>query len=502
MLATAPPSQVHGIVNKNGTILLVSKRLQSASELLAFLTVIAAMLGMFLSTPRMASPDEPAHQSTAWYVTNTGMPPTEEIYAPVPGNVNGSICYAFDAANDASCLGPRQPLGASEGRIFNYPPVYYWTVGFGQWVATSAGDQWMDLGGRASSLVLNLLGLTVLALLTRHQSRIWGSSLLLVSTPMVVFLWAVVNSSGWQITTGLLFAYAFAQVWWGTHRDLDLKNRHWTALTAVAVASILFALSRPDSLIWLLLLILAVTLMGRSAHSLRLRAQALAAAGLGVLAGVVWQLMYPSQHPIENPNPLADPGITDYLRWFQQSLDLLPDRLHQSVGVMGWLDTPTPRWLFIATLIAWAAFLGFLYARNRIPTPVVVLGIVSVFILPSILEATRWNDYPQFWQGRYTLTFLVPFVFLILTRYAGVIPQSVERFSLLATATMAIMVWQNGVRYAFGVRDYWPIDWVDPAIGPWPFAITMASATTIAFFGLTRLVLFSTRKRPLPTQRS
>ena len=467
------------------------------TELLAFLTVIAAMIGMFASTPRMASPDEPAHQSTAWYVTNSGMPPTEEIYAPVPGNVSDSICYAFDSVNDASCLGPRQVLPAVEGRIFNYPPVYYWTVGFGQWVATGVGAQWMDLGGRVGSFVLNLIGLTALALLSRRQSPIWGSSLLLISTPMAVFLWAVVNSSGWQITTGLLFAYVFAQAWWASHPDLDINRRRWLTLAAVAGTSVLFALSRPDSLIWMLLLMLAVILIGKSAHSLEIRAQALAAAGIGVLAGVVWQITHPSQHPIENPNPLADPGLTDYLRWFQQSLDLLPDRLHQAVGVLGWLDTPTPRWLFIATLIAWAAFLGYLYARNGIPTAVVLLGIAGVFILPSILEALRWNDYPQWWQGRYTLTFLIPFLFLILTKYASVIPRAVERFSLLASATLAIMVWQNGVRYAFGVRDYWPINWVDPAIGSWPFAVTMASTAIIVLIGITRAVMFASRNRSI-----
>ena len=465
-----------------------ASKLRRRTELLAFLTVIAALVGMFASTPRMAGPDEPAHQSTAWYVTNKGMPPSEEIYAPVPGNVSDSICYAFDSGNDASCLGPRQVLPAVEGRIFNYPPLYYWAVGFGQWAAISLGEQWMDVGGRATSLLLNILGLTALALLSRRQSVIWGSSLLLVSTPMAVFLWAIVNSSGWQITTGLLFAYVFSQAWWGSHPDLDIKRRRWLTLSAVASTSVLCALSRPDSLIWMLLLMLAVTLMGTSPQPLRSRAQALAAASIGVLAGVVWQLTHPSQHPIENPNPLANPAITDYLRWFQQSLDLLPDRLHQSLGVLGWLDTPAPRWLFIATLIGWATFLGYLYARNRIPTAVVLLGILGVFILPSVLEALRWNDYPQWWQGRYTLTFLIPFLFLILTRYASVIPRAVERFSLLATATLAIMVWQNAMRYAFGVRDYWPLDWIDPAMGPWPFAISMLSAGVLVLFAFARIV--------------
>ena len=458
------------------------------SELLAFLTVILAIVGMFVSTPRMAGPDEPAHQSTAWYVTNTGMPPVEEIYALVPGNVSDSICYAFDPANDASCLGPRQPLPPADGRIFNYPPVYYWAVGFGQWAADGVGQQWLDVGGRFGSFLLNLAGLLALALLVRRQSPLWGSTILLISTPMTVFLWAVVNSSGWQITTGLLFAYVFAQAWWGTHPDLDIEKNKWPTLLAIVLTAVLFGLARPDSLVWLVLIALSAILMGRGIRLLSGRLATLGAAGVGALAGVIWQITHPSQHPIENPNPLADPQLTDYLRWFQQSLDLLPERLRQAVGVLGWLDTGTPRWMFILTLIAWSVFLGYLYARSTIPAAVVVLGIIGVFILPSVLEAARWNDYPQWWQGRYTLTFLIPFLFLVLNRYASVVPRAVERFSLIATIVLTIMVWQNSMRYAFGVRDYWPVDWTDPAIGPIPFAISMACVTTMAFIGVYRAV--------------
>jgi len=245
-------------------------------------------------------------------------------------------------------------------------------------------------------------------------------------------------------------------------------------------------LARPDSLIWLILIALSAILMGHGVSSLKDRLTVLAAAGVGVLSGVIWQLTHPSQHPIENPNPLDDPQLTDYLRWFQQSLDLLPDRLRQAVGVLGWLDTGTPRWLFVFTLIAWAVFLGYLYARSSLPAPVVLLGVGGVFILPSLLEAARWNDYPQWWQGRYTLTFLIPFLFLVLNRYASATPRAVARFSLFATVVLTFMVWQNAVRYAFGVRDYWPVDWTNPAIGPVPFAIAMTCVAAMAAIGVYR----------------
>ena len=59
------------------------------------------------------------------------------------------------------------------------------------------------------------------------------------------------------------------------------------------------------------------------------------------------------------------------------------------------------------------------------------------------------------------------------------------------------MVWQNAMRYAFGVLDYWPLDWIDPAIGPWPFAIAMASFSIIVIFGITRVVMFVHRDRTI-----
>ena len=479
------------------------RRLRRITEALAFLTVIAALVGMFVSTPRMAGPDEPAHQSTAWYVTNKGLPPINETYAPVPGNVSGNVCFAFDAANDASCLTGRVPRGGVEGRIFNYPPLYYWFVGFGQWVANSVGPEWQDVGGRAGSFALNSLALLALALLSRRQSRIWGSSILVISTPMAVFLWAVVNSSGWQIASGLLFSYVFAHVWWGSHRDLLLSRHQWRTLTAVTVTSVLFALSRPDSLIWLVLLALAVVLMARSPLQSRARLKVLMSAGVGVASGVMWQVSHPSRHPIENPAPLADPAFSDYVRWFKLSLDLLPDRIHQAIGVLGWLDTPTPRWLFLLTVIAWAAFLGYLYARNRIPIPVIFLGIASTLVFPSVLEALRWNDYPAWWQGRYTLPFLIPFLFLIVNRFASTIPRAVEKFSLISTAVLAFMVWQNGVRYAFGVREYWPVDWAEPAIGALLFSLSMGSSLMVMVFGVTRAAIIHLQfRRRVPSELS
>ena len=45
---------------------------------------------------------------------------------------------------------------------------------------------------------------------------------------------------------------------------------------------------------------------------------------------------------LESPaNPLADPQLTDYLRWFQQSLDLLPGQL-KVIGFLALMGSNAP----------------------------------------------------------------------------------------------------------------------------------------------------------------
>ena len=434
-----------------------SERTRQWGEWLALATVILAVLGMFFSSPRFAGPDENAHQATAWYTIEQGLPPRSEANTPVPTAIPVQPCFAFYPEQDSACLGPRVSDGTAEVRTFNYPPVYYWITGSGQRVASAVSEIWLDLGGRLASVIINAIGLILLALFARRVTQQWGTYLLLVTTPMAAFLWSVVNPSGWEITTALLFAFFFARAWWSMGTP---------ALPLLAVTSLLFGLSRHSALVWLVLLVIAVMLMGRSPARWSQRLWILAAASPGVVAGILWQITHPAQHPLWNPYPVENPGPLDYISWLGQIDNALSDRVRQMIGVLGWMDTPIPEWMMYAFLAAWAGLIGVIYARARIPGVVLAFGFVVSVIIPSAIEVVRWNDWPYWYQGRITLPFTLAFLFVLLVRFGYSSRKPAIAVSLIVSGVLAFMVWQNLMRNSFGIKGYLPVRLDNPAVEP------------------------------------
>lgn len=469
-------------------------------EWLAALTLLLAILGMAVSSPALVGPDEPAHQATASYTTVHIWPPTSETDDYTPGILKFGACMSGNSAQDASCEPGREDVTPSKVRIMNYPPVYYWVVGLGQKFAPTA-DTWMDVGGRVASLLLNIAGLVVLALCVRRKYKSWGTYLLLIATPMAVFLWAVVNPNGWEITSGLLFAYFFAQAWWGANSVESPTPAGWRLLLPLGAASILFALSRHDAIVWLALLVVSIVLMGRSPLTRLSQARVLAMGALGLIFGLAWQLTHPAVHDLNNPDHIANPALGDYLHWFSQIDEFLPVRLRQMVGVLGWLDTPTPQILVLLLLISWAAFIGFLFARTRIPALALVAGFLGTFLLPSILEELRWNDWPYWYQGRITLPFILSFLFVFLLRFGGSGRRAAVLLSIISAFVLTFMVWQNLMRYAFGTKDYIPVRWDSPAIGGLWFWSAVVIIFAMTILTIVRTVIFVSEREGNPRSR-
>ena len=418
---------------------------------------------MFLSSPRFAGPDENHHQGTAWYLGENVIPPKSEMFGDVPGIITDRPCFAFTPEADTGCIPPRSAEGTSPVRILNYPPVYYWVVAIGQRTVDAVDSAWLDMGGRTASLLLNLGGLALLALLLKGATRTWGTYVLLISTPMAAFLWGVVNPSGWEITTGLVFAYLFGAAWWQglAGRDGASPRKH---LAAVGVASLLFGLSRHDAFVWMTLLILAVMIMGRADSSVGERVRILSASAVGLAAGLTWNRFFPAQHVIANEAPVADPGFIEYVSWLGQIDNALADRIRQMLGVLGWLDIPIPQWLMFIVLAGWAMLLGVLFTRSLMPARALVYGFAISIFLPMVIEVIRWNDWPYWYQGRITLPFTLAFLLLVLVRFGHNVMRPAQAMSIIMGLALTFMVWQNLMRHAFGIRGYLPQRWSSPTV--------------------------------------
>lgn len=462
----------------------------SWSERLAFLTVILAVLGLSVGSPPLVGPDEGAHQATANYTAVHFWPPTAETEEYTPGAVIRFICTEGDSRQDASCWPSRDEQSVAQIRVLNYPPPYYWVVGLGQKFAPGA-DKWMDVGGRAASVFLNLSALIVLVALTRRRVTHWGSNLLAVTTPMVAFMWAVVNPNGWEISTGLLFGYLFARAWSSSDSVLGTFRSPWLARGAVAVSSVAFALSRHDAMVWMILLVLAIVAMGGSSGSRGGRAWLIGSTFIGLLAGLAWQLTHPAQHVDNNSNPVANPTLADQIHWLGQIDAFLPVRVQQMVGSLGALDTPIPQTLVLLVVVSWAALLGYLYARTRIAAWTFVIGAFGVFLVPSLMEVARWNDWPYWYQGRITLPFAVTLLFVILTKFGHRAGRAVTVLSIGMGALLAYAVWLNLMRYAFGISDYLPERWSDPAVGTPTYAFVLGIVGALVVVTVIRVWLLA-----------
>jgi len=152
--------------------------------------------------------------------------------------------------------------------------------------------------------------------------------------------------------------------------------------------------------------------------------------------------------------------------------EVLPDRLRQMVGNLGWMDTPVPQILLFLVLIGWAAFIGFLFAKTRIPVFFLVVGFLGTFVVPSVMEMVRWNDWPYWYQGRITLPFTLPFLLILLMRFGSKGPRAATALSLVTGFVLTFMVWQNLMRYSFGIWDYIPERLTDPAISGLAYWLT------------------------------
>jgi hypothetical protein len=407
---------------------------------------------MFVSTSPMGGPDEPEQNVTAWYVSGHGLRPGSIEWFSVPASFATDPCFAHKPDVSASCM-PSRVTGeamASTSWVLPYAPPYYLVVGVGQRLAVSlVGDGYADIGGRLASFILNLGALLLLSFYMRRRHPRWGNLLLLVSTPMSVFMGVVVNPSGWEITCGIVMAAVLAEAVWGRQ---SLESDTWPIGTTLilAAASAALCLTRPLGLVWALgLTVSAVALVPSIDRRLLLRVSCAVAPGIAL--GILWALIIPPSPPVMPGATISDPSAVQFAVWFLVSLLLFPLRLQQMFGILGWLDTPPPLPFVAAYIVAWGLLLIQLAPIRKAAG---MCGIFGIVILPSLIEAIGWPSDPLWWQGRYTLPFALGFGLLLLLRSGQLIPRTVSLVSGLSLLSLGLMVLVNAVRYNFGLNSF------------------------------------------------
>ena len=460
--------------------------------------LFAVMAVWSVLTPLFAGPDETSNMVKAAAVVRgelvgTGQPVTvQDSYFrttvaidPRFGNPNQiPWCFAPYPAEPA-CDRPMQDVTVVEDppytNVGRYPPVAFALPG----VATVLGPT--NAAVRAARLInaawtAALLGIGVgIALRRSGRSTV---TLLVVLSPMVLFLGSIVSPSGPEVSAGLALWMLAAPLLRGELTTRADRVGLWVVVVTLVTA-------RPIGAV-LALAIVAVVWAAHGCSSpaalMRRHATTVASAALAVAFMGVWYLQVFAVNL--GRSVVADQPSIGATRELLRSLGHIPGLLAEMVGNFGWLDTPSPSlvvavWLGAFGAVAVASAAGS-HGRRR----AAVLSVpVAAVALSVYLDIDYYRILRTFGvQGRH----LLPLAFgvaLVGSDRLRIGPRS----TVVAAAVWVALQWTCGLfalrRYAVGVA---PDNFIDVLRAPvWrpPLGVPLTLALLAAALAATATAL-------------
>jgi hypothetical protein len=276
-------------------------------------------------------------------------------------------------------------------------------------------------------------------------------------TPITLFLSAAVNPSGFEIVTAISLWTAVAVM------ALEYPADPPRGLVAIiAVTASVLALIRGLSPLWVLLVALTLVLLLGPRRVLGLvrerRDVRLAAGAVSVVAilAVAWILTQGTLHVL--PSHVVLDHDTTTLQTVRAVAAHGYQWLRESVGVLGWLDTPMPMGLYQAWyLLMLAVVLVGVMRANWRQRGVLVSVCALAFVVPVLVVSREARQIGVVWQGRDGMPLTVGALILgaaLCARAArsGAFERWLATF-IVATASIldVIAFYVNLRRYAIGV---------------------------------------------------
>lgn len=378
----------------------------------AVLTLLSALWA--LATPIGASPDEPAHMIKAASVVRgefLGTASSSGNIVHVPQYVawiHAQTCYAFNADVTADCSPevPGDPSTVVESRTTAglYNPVYYLAVGWPTLLFdTSLGIYAM----RAVGVILSTLFLALSFMMVSRWRRptLATAALVIVTTPMLLFLSASVNPNALETTATLAVFVSMLSIL--REPDDSLLVQRCTILTIAAAIAVN---ARGLSLIWVALAI-ALPLFLVPVHEVRQLLRRRAVIGSAIVVGlssgfaIFWLLRTNSlAAAVTDPDAqnlfpgVGQPALYGFLSVLERTFGFSS----QLIGLFGWMDTPSPTSVTFVWAVAMGALvIGALGASRGRNFRVFVSLVLAFVLLPPIIQGAYVTSGGYIWQGRY-----------------------------------------------------------------------------------------------------
>jgi hypothetical protein len=358
------------------------------------------------SSPVGANPDEPSHLAYAWSVatgqgfggpdaTCTNQPCPRFDVDVLPNLIPEPACYAFDPRQHAGCAEP-SAANPYPTHMTRYPPPFYLVVGSAMRLAEALGvtPQAIAYVGRLTAAAISLAFLIPAGILVLRRRPSAFVYVVAPITAMTLFMVGSVNPSGLEISAAIAAGAAAGAL-------ARQPDRRALALFVLAVSVLAWA--RPVAWLWAGAAMVAGLAMAR-ASTADWRAAvtrfgwAISIPIASTLMAIGWFVYALGARAVQGagastPNTQAEQVIALLLRWGGMA--------RESIGVLGWLDTPLPD-LFLITaagLIGYLVVSGLSLVETR-PMSIVVAGyFLVVFVGVNVIMLAQ--DF--LWQGRYVL---------------------------------------------------------------------------------------------------
>ena len=433
------------------------KRLLDNEWLSIFLMMACLTFGMFFSTAPFALPDEITHAQTAWGKTSTS--PTkllDSTSAPIAipeSLVNTRIwCFQQNSQSDSGCYFsasiPNTSIITTSYRNINYPPLYFYIVGVGERIGSIFSGFSVLIVGRLFSLLLNLSLIFIVLFRSKHRKNFNQWAIPSVFFPMSYFLIAGINPNGFEITSLLLYTYFLRFEFMdklGT-RTATRSNEFFLIFLGLVACS-----ARPITFVWLII----VTFFAyfdfslKSEFNFRIFVRTISLSLPGIVLGLLWKIkasvdVLPAVVPLDS--------FADVWHVATQIVSLLPVRTTQMFGVLGWLDTRPPLFVYqiifiLIVLVVWK----ILKTKNRESLIIWGLFVLIITIVPILIEIPQWTYWPNFWQGRYSLPMFSSLLLILLGGMHKPDFHLIRALGEICMIASAIFVYFNFLRYAYGL---------------------------------------------------
>jgi Predicted membrane protein (DUF2142) len=424
-----------------------------------FLALLVVVVTWAVGIPRFASPDEPAHIYKA-YGTAHGELLGSPAGAPFPDNLRefegpdklgppNLNCYNGQPQVPASCATEISPRLISSGA--RYPPFYYGLVGLPV-AATGESDTVLPYRLVSAVLCVALLALAMIVAKRGLRAEVVGLQLAAL-TPMALFLMASVNPNAIEIA-------GFVAIWACLSRVATDERLPMGLLILASWLSAAVVLMRPISIVWMAATVVVAVIAAsprrrRELLARRALAWAVGPTTLALVGSWLW-LLY-SRMEIKDERLTNTLDLAAALR---RSVDNWGRYLHQTIGVLGWLDTNLPSFVYAAWFVA-LGLVAVIHLRGATRrTFIALVALVVVWLaLPLVINGFTNSRAGLTYQGRYSLPIFVGAAFLPMFNERSTLRAPRVSQRALVAAVLALVVvaevgafWEMLRRFTVGVH--------------------------------------------------